>query len=52
MKKSAADERIVEIGVVSLGKYTFPKMPALDVNVPAVLVRQEAKKLQMVLLPI
>ena len=33
----------VAIGMTSLGKYTFPKMPALLTKVLDVLVRQVAK---------
>ena len=38
----------VETGTAMRGKYTFPKMPALAMNVPEVRVRQLAKYVQMV----
>ncbi len=36
-------EITIEIGTVSLGKYTFPKIPAFAVNVSEVLFKQEEK---------
>ena len=36
-------------GMISLGKYTLPKMPALATKVLEVAVRQALKKFQMVI---
>ena len=40
-------EKTFDMGVVSLGKYTFPKTPAFAVNVLALPVKQLEKKDQI-----
>jgi hypothetical protein len=34
-------------GIINLGKYTFPKIPALFTNAPDELLKQPLKKFQM-----
>jgi hypothetical protein len=36
-------ETVTEIGIITLGKYTFPKIPALLLNVLEVPVKQAVK---------
>lgn len=48
MKKTSAPLIATEIGITSLGKYTFPKIFAFFEKVSALLTRQVEKKFQMI----
>lgn len=49
MMKSINRVIIVEIGIVSLGKYTLPNSAALPVKVADVIVKEEAKNVHVIL---
>jgi len=42
-------DTILAIGIMSLGKYTFPKRPALAENALEELLKQPIKKFQIVI---